>query len=192
MRGPLSGDLSLADADARLAGASANDYSGYPVTGAGDLDADGYADVLVASLGAALAGSGPGRAHLFRGAFSGHLDLDEADAILTGESDGDYAGQGLCRAGDLDGDGRDDLLLGAPRHQVPAFGGGAVYVFFEMPQGSVSLAAADEVLAGEHAQDLAGQAVGSVPDGDGAALLVGAPGYQDGRARGAAYLIQVE
>ena len=191
VRGPVSGDLSLSDADARLAGSSANDYSGYPVSGAGDVDGDGLADILVTSLGASLMGTGPGRVYFFRGSVSGHLDLDEADACLEGESTGDHAGMGLTVAGDLDGDGRDDLLIGAPYHQVSGYGAGAVYAFFQAPEGNVPLADADRRMAGEHAQDWAGQALCTVDqDADATAdLVIGAPGYLDGAADGAVYLL---
>ncbi len=189
VRCPVLGDLSLADADARLAGPSANDYAGYPIAGAGDIDGDGRGDILVASLGASLFGTGPGVVYMFRGPVSGHLDLDVADAVLEGESVGDHAGRGLAAPGDIDGDARDDLMVAAPLHAPSDHGGGSIYLFFEAPSGTVSLADADIRLAGEHDQDWAGWALAAVDqDADGASdLLIGAPGYLDGSEKGAAY-----
>ena len=42
------------------------------------------------------------------------VDLSTADAALFGESANDFAGEALAGAGDVNGDGRDDLLIGVP------------------------------------------------------------------------------
>ena len=62
--GPLSGTTSLSLARARFDGAAANDYAGASVAGAGDVDADGYADMLVGATGEDSGGSSAGAAYL--------------------------------------------------------------------------------------------------------------------------------
>jgi len=92
-------------------GQSYEDF-GASVAGAGDVDGDGYADVLV---GAPFYGSGQtreGRVYLFRGAGAGL----EASPSWDTESDQANArlGSSVASAGDIDGDGFGDVVLGAP------------------------------------------------------------------------------
>ena len=51
-----------------------------------------------------------------------------ADVAFTGDGAYDFLGQAVAPAGDLDGDGWDDILLGAPYHDGLAPSGGAAYV----------------------------------------------------------------
>jgi hypothetical protein len=78
------------------------------VAGAGDIDGDGRADILV---GAPSAGD-EGAAYLaFGGSVSGEVDL--ASLVVPCPAPGE-AGWSVAAAGDIDADGRDDLLVGAP------------------------------------------------------------------------------
>lgn len=93
------------DADAKLVGEEAGDAGGLEaemaVAGAGDVDADGYDDVLVGMSQNSRGGtSTSGAAYLVRGPFSGTIDLSGADAILTG-TERDYAGMSVGGAGDV-------------------------------------------------------------------------------------------
>jgi hypothetical protein len=54
--------------------------------------------------------------------------VDNADASLVSESAGDQAGACLVKAGDIDGDGYDDLAVGAPHSGLLEHEGGAVYL----------------------------------------------------------------
>ncbi|MFZ5480732.1 MAG: MopE-related protein [Myxococcota bacterium] len=121
-RGPVTGDATDASADATLLGEAENDYAGWEVAGGGDVDADGFADVLIGATGDDDAGYSAGAAYLLYGPFSGSIDLSAADLKLLGEAERQYAGIGLDNAGDTDGDGFDDVLVGAP-------GEGAVYLW---------------------------------------------------------------
>ena len=92
-------------------GESVNGRAGVCVDGAGDMDGDGYGDVVV---GANLSGEG-GMAYVLRGGSEGlgSGSLANASMRIVGSPD---AGLGLAVSGggDLDGDGHDDVLLGAP------------------------------------------------------------------------------
>jgi hypothetical protein len=94
---------------AKLTGEAKSDWAGTCVADAGDTDGDGLGDVLV---GATKAYSG-GAAYLLSGPLEGDLSLSDADAIFVSETAGAHGGCGLAGGGDANGDGLDDLLIGA-------------------------------------------------------------------------------
>jgi hypothetical protein len=96
-----------------LAGAALGDGFGWEVVGPGDVDGDGHADVLVRSPWAAGLVAGAGRVDLFRASDGAPLHA------WLGESDDEDFGH-IGAAGDVDGDGLPDVLIGAPRHDGPA------------------------------------------------------------------------
>ena len=193
--GPVSGDLDLSSADARMVGEAADDAAGASVAGAGDVDGDGLDDILVGAGNNDTAGSDAGAAYLLSGSTRGFLSLAEAQARLTGEAAFDRAGTAVAGAGDADGDGLDDILVGAQVHDGYGTDSGAAYLVLGPVEGEITLGAADVTLIGAQASDHAGSAVSSAGDVDGDGvddLLVGAPGdSQYGTGRGAAYLISV-
>ena len=108
--GPVTGTLDLSLATARLVGERGNDTAGDSVSGAHDVDGDGHDDLLVGASGNPALIDAPGAAYLVLGPVSGTLDLSLADAKFLGEGSGDQAGYSVSGAGDVDGDGHDDLL----------------------------------------------------------------------------------
>lgn len=82
-------------------------YSGWAVAGAGDINGDGLADVLIAE-------PGNNYVYVLNGPVSGTIDLRVAsDAQLIGEGGGVGFGYAVDSAGDVDGDGLDDILVGS-------------------------------------------------------------------------------
>lgn len=171
MYAPFSGHTTLASADAVIAGDQENAYVGSGVAAAGDVDGDGFGDVLIGAHSDDEGGANAGAVYLMRGPLSGTLDVSAADLKLTAEQDSEHVGRRLAGAGDLDGDGYDDIVIGSPGHQVGDRDIGAAYVVYggpAMPTGVVSLADADAKLFEQSGYDTgAGDSVAGVGDVDG-------------------------
>lgn len=179
------------------------DYLGFAVAGIGDVDGDGYADLAVGAPGADRPGGILGVVQIFRGGPGMDSVVDQE---LEGEVSGDRFGWSIAPAGDMDRDGTDDFVVGAPYNDAAGLDVGRVYLF--TGQGSVASIGplADVVLTGEtgggptnttHFAEFApdgqpiqgpgfGFSVASVADfrGDGrAAVAVGAPGQSGATGR---------
>ena len=116
----------------------AGDRAGFAVDGAGDVNGDGVADLLIGAPGAEAAFVVFGRAD----GFAASLDLATLDATqgfrIDGIVDGDGAGSAVSGAGDVDGDGFDDLLIGASSAQPNGLASGQAYVVFGFDTGLVT------------------------------------------------------
>jgi hypothetical protein len=88
----------------------------------GDLDADGVQDVYVSDWQHAAKGPSTGRVYLHSGKTGKLLHS------ITGEAAGDGFGSTQATAGDVDGDGTPDLILGAWQHAGAAVSGGRAYL----------------------------------------------------------------
>jgi len=169
-------DLAATQPDLTVHGAKAFDVFGGAV-GAGDLNGDGPADLIV---GAPSAGDGirPGRTYVFFGGsgLSGSRDVAQAqqDVTLQGVDDGDRFGA-VVAAADLNGDGLDETAVTAERgdgQNDRREDAGEVYVV----RGSAALPATldmarpayDAVVFGEHIRDVLGASLAAADwDGDG-------------------------
>ena len=130
--GPVSGIGYLATkAVAELRGDQAYGYAGSSVAGVGDVNGDALADIAVGVPYAdESSGSNAGRTAVFVGTIEGVHVLSEAHATLTGGANGQMLGSALDAAGDLDGDGYGDLLVGAPGYDVPSADAGAAWLIW--------------------------------------------------------------
>jgi len=201
-----------------IQGEDAGDTAGFSVASAGDLNGDGFDDLIVGARDADAAGDAKpqaGAAYVVfgrAGGFSAAIDLaavaqGQGGFVIQGERASEQAGRSVASAGDINGDGFDDLIVGAAYSYgfVPARNSpGAAYVVFGKAGGfgaSIDLAAVARgeggfVIRGEDAGDKAGFSVDSAGDvnGDGFDdLIVGAYGADAaGNAKnlaGAAYVV---
>ena len=178
-----------------LNGIDEADFSGTSVSSAGDVNGDGYDDLIIgASYSDPGGNSGAGETYVVYGGASapgtaGALDLSALDGsngfILTGIDTDDNSGRSLSSAGDVNGDGYDDLIIGANNAEQPdgASGEGETYVVYggERTAGVLALTDLDGsngfVLAGIDDSDNSGYSVSSAGDvnGDGYDdLIIGA------------------
>ncbi len=191
--GPVSGERSLSDAQARFTGEDASDGAGSSLAKGGDLDGDGFSDLFIGSLANCEGGEQAGAAYVIQGPVSGELALADADAKLIGEYGNDAAGEVLSGAGDVNGDGYPDLLVAAPSKDLrPGDLAGRVYVILSPISGDHRLSAADAFIDGND-YSLAGYSIAAAGDVavDGYDdILVGAISDSSGiRQSGSAYLL---
>ncbi|MCB9764470.1 MAG: FG-GAP repeat protein [Alphaproteobacteria bacterium] len=162
--GPVTG-MTLSDADGFIEGDNNSDYLGQHVTTAGDVDGDGLSEILVFAPSNDDAGSGAGAGYLFHGPVTGSFMASDADTTFWGAT-GDRLTHGS--AGDINGDGYSDVLIGIPSYDSPTADIGGVAVFYGPSLGaSVDANAAADVVSGEAGRWGAGDLVISGEDADG-------------------------
>ena len=186
--GPVSGSLSATSADAIIFGADFNEV-GRAVAPAGDLNGDGFGDII---LGTDIAGIGSrGQVFIFNGPLSGQRSVTTADATITGSFDNESFGASVAMAGDVNGDGINDVIVGAPRFPLNGIDTGRAYVFYGPISGSLIATQADVTIFGENLNDGFGRSVAAGNDinGDGVAdVIVGADQLFAGTGAGKAYV----
>ncbi|HTO05441.1 MAG TPA: hypothetical protein VMR86_00140 [Myxococcota bacterium] len=194
----LGGAFRLAGlASSQIVSDQASDEFAISAASAGDVNGDGYADLIV---GAPLYDSGQsdeGAAFLFHGGPAGITSGGPGGAVtlLHGGQAGAQLGQGVASAGDVNGDGYADVIVGAPLWDGNTPDVGAAFVFLGGPAGvtSGSAASAAATLLGDQTDSRFGWSVASAGDVNGDAradVIVGAPFYNAGAgaAEGAAFV----
>ena len=190
------GDCTM-DATASLAvftGAAAGDEAGVAVAGVGDLDGDGFDDMVIGARHESTAASQAGAAYIVYGGpdLIGDITLgDTAEMdVLLGEFAYDKAGR-MMSVGEVSGDAYPDLLIAAPSADPSGELSGAAYIVFG-PPGSGSLADADVKFTGRTGYNYAGVDLASGDlNGDGSGdVFIGAIGNDVGGGNaGTIYLL---
>ncbi len=201
----------LAQADASFLGEAEGDRLGRSATGVGDVNGDGYADFLIASISSDYGGIDAGQNYLFLGrATEDDPDYDPsrpwwgtdysvagADASFVGEAEGDESGRRVAGAGDVNGDGYSDFLMGAARNSLMGHWAGIAHLILGRQEADwgmhYSLAQADASFVGEQNRDQAGRRLSGAGDANNDGyddFLIGAPhNNRAGEFSGTAYLI---
>ncbi len=187
-------------------GVNAGDMAGHAVGSIADLNADGKAEILVGAPGmenGALTDAGAG--FVVFGQATGGVDLndlfvgDGGGFAIKGQAAGDHAGITMTSIGDLNGDGKAEILIGATGNDTGGLDAGAAYVVWgkstatAVNLSSVASGVGGFKIIGQAAGDEAGASLGSIADlnGDGKAeILIGATGVSDkGPDDGAVYVV---
>lgn len=126
--GSLSGAVSLSAADYELTG-TAGDF-GSSLAMDSDLDADGDDDIVIGADGDDTAGTNAGAAFVFSWASTWGSSLTSTNASVTlwGTAADEYFGTGAAGGFDLDGDGTEDVVIGAASNDTKASAAGAAYI----------------------------------------------------------------
>jgi len=188
--GGVSGTIDSYNAESGFYADSAFDQLGSAVSGIGDVNGDGNADFMI---GAPNDDSG----HIDGGSVTvivnNNSTIHTAFGRLLGTSYRELAGSAICNAGDVDGDGLDDALIGAPGSDFGGVDNGAVYlVYGSNLEGTQALIDAGEIYLGSNPHDVTGHAVSPAGDinNDGHHdFVIGSPGQSaNGNSSGATYL----
>jgi Ca2+-binding RTX toxin-like protein len=160
---PANVDLSSLDGSNgfTLNGVGPNDSAGFSVASAGDVNGDGFDDVIVGAYKADPNypnGTDSGASYVVFGKASGfaaNIELSSLDGSngfkLSGVAEGDVAGDSVASAGDVNGDGFADLIVGAPEADSHGKRSGASYLIYgRAPDTAVRRvgSAASQTLAG--------------------------------------------
>jgi hypothetical protein len=152
----FGGEIMDNTADVILEAESSLGRFGTSVSSAGDVNNDGFSDVIA---GAQLAGpNAEGRAYLYYG---GIVMDNIPDLVFSGESLGDDFGSSVSSAGDVNNDGFSDIFIGAYNSDANGYNSGRAYIYFG---GTTPDNTADAVFTGWASSDLYGISVASAGD----------------------------
>jgi hypothetical protein len=120
-----------ATADAQLESDQPSSWFGASVSGAGDVNGDGYADVIVGASDYDAGKTDEGAAFVFLGGTAGIADANPAtaDAQIAARQVEAYLGWSVAGAGDVNGDGYADVIVGATDYDAGETDEGAAFLF---------------------------------------------------------------
>ena len=160
-------------------GQSPGDNSGISVSSAGDVNGDGFDDLIVGASGASPNGVSSGSTYVVYGKSNNDNAIQLSDIamgnggyVIHGVSAFDSSGSSVSSAGDVNGDGLDDLIIGAYGSSVngKVFAGSSYVVFGQKINNSpvqlseIAGGHGGFVIHGESASDTSGISVSSAGD----------------------------
>ncbi|MEJ2208448.1 MAG: integrin alpha [Anaerolineae bacterium] len=191
--------INLADADASFIGCDVTSMTGRQNYTAGDVNGDGYDDILISGWKCGI--NHQGKALLFLGRpnvdWGYHWPAEQADASFVGEFDWDHLSYYTATAGDVNGDGYDDFLIASTHNDEAGLNAGQVYLILGRATADWGLdypiTSADASFLAENVDDRLGRSAVGVGDtnGDGYDdFLIGAISSDDAAdTAGEVYLI---
>jgi VCBS repeat protein/FG-GAP repeat protein len=131
----------------RILGQESGDALGFSLAPVGDVDGDGDVDLVVGAPGSDVNQQFAGRAYLFEGPFAGTSTTAAAANTISTTFFGDNVGFSVSAAGDVNGDGLDDVLVGARGSDAGGIQAGRAYLFLG-PVTERAAGGADAIITG--------------------------------------------
>ena len=169
---PDSGVVAIETADARWVGNDEGELLGHNLGAGGDIDGDGLPDILIAGYHAPAGGHHKGTVY---GIFGQNLtmgthNIDDADWAIDGSRDIEGMGHGMSTAGDVDGDGLSDVVMGGCCSFPPEQGRAWIVTASDILSGPIDLTTHTPRWDGVDIDDQAGYKTSPVGDVDGDGL----------------------
>ena len=172
-------EVDLEDADYSFVGENSSDNAGYSIASIGDVDGDGFSDILIGAPYNDDGGNLAGKANIILGASLGddaEIDLADADYSFVGETGSDYAGWSVSAIGDVDGDGLDDVFIGAHGNDDAASKCGKAYLILAASLESMD-SESDTGGSDSGGSDTGGSDTGASEDNSGSTLHLSLADY---------------
>jgi hypothetical protein len=201
--GDIEGDLTTADSDVTIFGSAEEQSLGESIDAGGDIDGDGLPDLVLGAPQDDSMDENGGAIFIFTGStdtLSGTLSVADRDSKVASNEENMKFGYAAQFIGDTNGDGMDDLLIGAPGADEHGVETGAAFLILghstNFASGESRLhSTSSATYHGAHARDEAGAALSGLNDVDGdgyAEFAVGAPDDDTSEYKGGAVYLMIE
>ncbi|WP_353717494.1 FG-GAP-like repeat-containing protein [Dyadobacter sp. 676] len=167
-----------------IPGPQINSHFGEVVSSAGDVNGDGYSDIIAGAWTTNYGQQGEGAAYVYHGS-SGAFNTNPAKILESNQIDANF-GFSVASAGDANGDGYSDVTVGSRYYDNNESNEGAAFVYYGTMGGISDVAPAPTRLETNVAGAYFGWSVSSAGDvnGDGYSdVIVGAPNYVNGGSK---------
>ena len=178
MYGPFSSSEAINDGGAVIQGDTLNGFAGHSIAVTGNSDTDGETMIAIACYNCDGSAPTSGAVFLFQDVSEGTYRLSDAGVTIDGEAYQDFAGYSIADAGDVNGDGVSDLLIGAKGNDFGEATTGAAYLLYGPTRTDTALGLADLKIHGVNNNDQFGTHVSAAGDLDADGLsefMVSAP-----------------
>lgn len=163
-------NIDINDANASFLGEFTGDEAGHALGGGGDVNGDGFDDLLISAPRNEETGEEDGQTYLIFGRSSGwtlNTNLSNANASFLGEVMSDRSGNSIAIIEDVNGDNFDDILIADKWNDEYEINAGKIYLIFGRSSGwemDISLSNSNASYHGIHYLDHAGYSVAGVGD----------------------------
>jgi hypothetical protein len=163
-------NFNLSSADVIFSRPIRTDNSGWIVASAGDVNHDGFSDILITAPYNNENGTSSGKTYLVlghSGTWTQKYDISLTDASFLGEAASDNSGWSASGIGDINADGFDDFMIGAWYNDQAGQDAGKAYIIYGKSSGwqrNVNLATVSDFILGENPINYMGFSVSAAGD----------------------------